>query len=412
MQRHIPLWGHSRKSEPLVDVVLAGVLCLLLAGGGAWAASLEFAKPRAENGLLVLPLVLDAGADEEVASLQFEVNIDESVYAIEEVAPGAVATAAGKDTMYTTRRRGARVIVAGLNQTRMDGGEVAVLYLRPLLEDTDSAVGISELLFADPAGNRIETAVEPEPEPEDKTGGETQEETEEEPEDTAPEDTAAQEAANTHGESESDGASPTASGGTLGGGGLAYPYTRANNDLAAGQPNASSSGDTSRIGPSANRGAARAAGGYITNPAPPHVRSAASASAHVPSPPSSYVPSAANRAKAPASRGQAQPRSSARSFAAGHDKAAGGPVQAGTASPEPMKIAMLPGEHAAVWNAAGDTLPVASPTRTSGNRGQWTGGWSYAYLVLLAVIPGLFLFWAVFVRRGRGAARRGGGGQA
>ncbi|MBI2422795.1 MAG: hypothetical protein HYV27_08190 [Candidatus Hydrogenedentes bacterium] len=182
------------------------LLGLALGAGTAHAASLAFAQPHRDSGLWAVPIVLISGPDEEVASLQFE--LDTGGLGVDSVAAGSAAQGAGKDVAVGYHDDAVSLLVAGINQEVMENGPVAWIYLT---DDGRSARGLIDgLALNEPV---LST---PEGEPVDYT--EPEEEDEETPEEEEP-GTPEKEHDDGTAEQDDDEGAPEDSGGGISGGG-------------------------------------------------------------------------------------------------------------------------------------------------------------------------------------------------
>lgn len=135
-----------------------GVLAwfLLLGTGVADAAQLSMGAPRIGANGWEMPLMLSPGAGESVSSMQFDLVLPPGLGGASAQVSDAAALA-GKQAMFSEIAPGqVRVVIAGLNQSPMAGGQVATVYLGPAVEG-QAAPGalLSAPVLASPSGERV-----------------------------------------------------------------------------------------------------------------------------------------------------------------------------------------------------------------------------------------------------------------
>jgi len=140
----------------LMAMRVAGLLCALLLGAAAQAAQLSVGAPRIGANGWEMPVILAPGAGENVSSMQFDVVLPSGGAGASAQVSDAAALA-GKQVMYSTVAPGqVRVVIAGLNQSPLAGGQVATLYLGPATagQAAPSAM-LSSPVLASPSGDRV-----------------------------------------------------------------------------------------------------------------------------------------------------------------------------------------------------------------------------------------------------------------
>jgi cohesin domain-containing protein len=158
----------------------AASLFALTGATAAWPATVTLEAPANADGLIALPVSLSPADNESAASLQFDLHFDPAAYVVQDVVTGSVAAAADKDAIFSALSDDTvRVIVVGMNQTALVGGEIATVYLEPLTADsTSNTFTLSEIVVSDPIGapvaveyaNKSVPEDEPQPDPlEDET---------------------------------------------------------------------------------------------------------------------------------------------------------------------------------------------------------------------------------------------------
>lgn len=140
------------------------------------AATLQFSQPQREGDYWAVPVSLVLGAGETVASLQFDVG--GGTMGIDDVAGGAAAAEAGKDTVAGFHEEGVSVLVAGFNQDAIRGGAVAWIYVPHSGQGAQSVIeslALSNVVLSDPSGGAVlhEAPVADEREAEEGDDGET-----------------------------------------------------------------------------------------------------------------------------------------------------------------------------------------------------------------------------------------------
>ncbi len=120
------------------------------------AASLWAGPPSPVEDAYAVPVLLAGGSGGAVASLQFTLSVRAQDFEVLDVVSGSVATAANKEVMFSQEGDTLRVIVAGLNQSAIEGGEIAVVYLSPREGDkAPEAMQPADVVFASPEGNAV-----------------------------------------------------------------------------------------------------------------------------------------------------------------------------------------------------------------------------------------------------------------
>ncbi len=114
----------------MVGVALAGVL-LILGPVVARAGTLSLGEPTVEDGQYVFPVVLQG--ENNVASLNFTLSYDATLFTPVTAEPGLQALRAGKQVAANVAVPGEYIVVVlGLNQTALASGEVARIGLEPI----------------------------------------------------------------------------------------------------------------------------------------------------------------------------------------------------------------------------------------------------------------------------------------
>lgn len=134
----------------------AVVLIWALLSLGAFAAVISLSPPTSP-GELRIPVIVQGVDEEALAGVQFDVRYDPSQYTLVAVTPGAVATEAGKEVVFSETIPGqGRVLITGFNNTTLTDGQVATLVLRPLDGvSTHEGIGVTRFLATDPDGNSV-----------------------------------------------------------------------------------------------------------------------------------------------------------------------------------------------------------------------------------------------------------------
>ncbi len=131
-------------------------------GGAVEAATLSFGQPvLQDNGLWGIPVLLHAGSNENVASLQFRLSFERRGFSVVDVVTGPSAANARKEAACSALSDGARVVVAGMNLERIADGEVARVHLRATRESGDAAsVALDSPVLSDPTGHGVDAYIE------------------------------------------------------------------------------------------------------------------------------------------------------------------------------------------------------------------------------------------------------------
>ena len=130
-------------------------MALALCGSVADAADLQLGEAVQNGDAFGVSLFITSQAPETVVSLQFDLHFSPAVELVD-IVSGAQAVEASKMTNFCANAGGARVVVAGFNQTPIADGEVATIYLRP--RDTGalpSDLELDSIVLSDPKGNQI-----------------------------------------------------------------------------------------------------------------------------------------------------------------------------------------------------------------------------------------------------------------
>jgi len=130
--------------------------CWCLAGVAAQAAQLSLGAPRLGANGWEATVVLAPGAGESVSSMQFDLVLPPGYGdATAQVSPAAAL--AGKQVIYSEIAPGQmRIVIAGLNQSPLSGGQVATVYLGPGAEGQAApSPWLSSPVLASPSGERV-----------------------------------------------------------------------------------------------------------------------------------------------------------------------------------------------------------------------------------------------------------------
>ncbi len=168
---------------------LAALLILLLSTPLAHAAQLTLGAPRIGANGWEAPLTLTPGSGENVASMQFDLLVPPGITNAASAQASQAAALAGKQAIYSVVGPGqVRVVIAGLNQSALQGGEVATLYLGPAGEGQAApSAWLASPVLASPAGERVPVETDnPTTEGEEEDEGEVEEDPDDDP-DTTPE---------------------------------------------------------------------------------------------------------------------------------------------------------------------------------------------------------------------------------
>jgi hypothetical protein len=168
---------------------LAALLILLLSTPLAHAAQLTLGAPRIGANGWEAPLTLMPGSGENVASMQFDLLVPPGITNAASAQASQAAALAGKQAIYSVVGPGqVRVVIAGLNQSALQGGEVATLYLGPAAEGQAApSAWLASPVLASPAGERVPVETDnPTTEGEEDDEGEVAEDPDDDP-DTTPE---------------------------------------------------------------------------------------------------------------------------------------------------------------------------------------------------------------------------------
>jgi hypothetical protein len=125
----------------------------------AVGATVRVPSVSIDNGVseVVLAVALESPASEAVASAQFELRYANAL-SVQEVTPGQAALDAGKSVVANEVAPGRqRVIVAGLNQTRIEDGALANVLFTVAAGTTDLMIGVelAGVVLSDPAGRAV-----------------------------------------------------------------------------------------------------------------------------------------------------------------------------------------------------------------------------------------------------------------
>lgn len=138
-----------------VALVVVGI-----AGLGATLAAAPRSALDAGSGARV-PIRLETGVHETVAAVQFDVIYDAQAFEVAGqggVEAGPSAEAALKQVTYAVREPGrVRVLVAGLNQNRLEDGVLAVVNVavRGRAEAGTSRLTLRNVVMSNPSGRRV-----------------------------------------------------------------------------------------------------------------------------------------------------------------------------------------------------------------------------------------------------------------
>jgi len=146
----------------MLRLILTGMATLGFALG---ASAATVSGPRIETGPgqgVVLPIAIASGSGEDVSGVQFDLVFDPALLTAGAITAGSAATDAGKILSTNEVARGQlRIIVAGLNQTVIDDGE---LLLAEFVIEADAAVNavvaIERLVLSDPSGRSVRASAE------------------------------------------------------------------------------------------------------------------------------------------------------------------------------------------------------------------------------------------------------------
>lgn len=136
------------------------VACLLGGWGGlpAWGAGVAAGTPQATVDGAMIPVTFYTSPGERIASLQFQLRYDTRNFTLVSAQAGPAAASAGKDVAISEQRGGATIIVAGFNQSEMQGGLVAAVYLDALgSEPLPGNIAVASAVFSDPGGNPVDS---------------------------------------------------------------------------------------------------------------------------------------------------------------------------------------------------------------------------------------------------------------
>lgn len=143
-----------RKESPAGGYILEGwaalltVVVLVHAGGVAEAGNLGIGSPTVEEQRVVVPILLESGAD-GVAALNFRLTYDPGVFEPVNVEPGRAALGANKQVTGNMPSPGEYVVVMmGFNQTTLSGGDIARVMFRRVGE---AEGGLSRITIEDTA---------------------------------------------------------------------------------------------------------------------------------------------------------------------------------------------------------------------------------------------------------------------
>lgn len=131
-------------------------LCWCLTAVSAQAAQLSLGAPRLGANGWEASVVLAPGAGESISSMQFDLVLPPGYGgATAQVSPAAAL--AGKQVIYSEIAPGQmRVVIAGLNQSPLSGGQVATVYLGPGTEGQAApSPWLSSPVLASPSGDRV-----------------------------------------------------------------------------------------------------------------------------------------------------------------------------------------------------------------------------------------------------------------
>ena len=162
--RRIRPWPGARRA--------AAVGCLSLWQTVSYAAVLAITQTATEDGLVAIQVAMTPGTGESVAGAQFEIPVDTALFEVYEVVAGAAALAAGKDVAFSAHEDALTVLVAGFNQSGIEAGALATIYLSPATPETSSATfSLRSGVLADPSGQSVPVEFPAEPKVETPTPG-------------------------------------------------------------------------------------------------------------------------------------------------------------------------------------------------------------------------------------------------
>lgn len=140
----------------------------------AYPAQLQLGAPRMGPQGWEAPVLLNPAAGEAVASMQFDLAIPRGMGASAAALASQSATLAGKQANFSQIAPGhLRVVIAGLNQSPLPAGEVAVVQFPADTPDAPAPrMALHAPVLSSPAGERIPVyEASPEPEREPASGG-------------------------------------------------------------------------------------------------------------------------------------------------------------------------------------------------------------------------------------------------
>lgn len=138
----------------------AACLCVLLLGvAKASAATLGLGSANGTPGgaTVVLPVTLTPDTAETVVAFQLDLGFDAAFLTLANIALGPASTAASKTLSVNTLGPGAvRVLVAGINQTAIAGGDVLDISVQVNSGATGiTDISLSGVVLADPTGHSV-----------------------------------------------------------------------------------------------------------------------------------------------------------------------------------------------------------------------------------------------------------------
>lgn len=134
---------HQRFAATIAIVVGGIVLAQLPANGGV----LQFGQANIQGNNITVPVVLEGDVGSGVSAMDFTLTYDPDVLEPVRVTTGAAADAADKNVQFNLIEPGrCKVVMMGLNQGVVSGGEVATVVMRRVSSDAASA----ELAVVDP----------------------------------------------------------------------------------------------------------------------------------------------------------------------------------------------------------------------------------------------------------------------
>jgi hypothetical protein len=128
--------------------------------GAAFAATVDIASTTASAGAakVALSVQMQAGPDENVVGLQFDIRFDPQAVEFAGAETGPAARSVGKEANYSQPEEGtARVIVAGFNTNAIASGEIVVLRfdVKSNAPSGSSDILLEDLIVSDQRGRSV-----------------------------------------------------------------------------------------------------------------------------------------------------------------------------------------------------------------------------------------------------------------